>query len=67
MGTTQKLALWPDSWQNIFECLHAKGTKVESSGNFWAAIQQLERQFGYEQEKETEVKSETQTEDEAAI
>lgn len=45
------LELWPESWQNLFECVHAKGTTIKTQGNFWAAIQELERQFGYTPEE----------------
>jgi len=39
------LNLWRDSWQNLFECIHAPGTKIETKGNFWAALQELKSQF----------------------
>lgn len=42
-----ELKLWADNWQNLFECLHAADTKIDSKGNFWAVVQELEKQFGY--------------------
>ncbi len=38
----QPLLLHPESWQNIFDCI--RDSKINSQGNFWAAIQELERQ-----------------------
>ena len=37
------LLLHPDSWQNIFECI--RNSKLNTEGNFWAAIQEIERQL----------------------
>lgn len=36
------LLLHPDSWQNIFGCI--RKSTIKSEGNFWAAIQEIERQ-----------------------
>lgn len=38
------LLLHPDSWKNLIKCI--RHSKIESKGNFWAAVQELERQFG---------------------
>lgn len=46
MVTRTRLALWPDSWGCIFKSLHHEKTHIESVGNFWAAVQELEQQFG---------------------
>ncbi len=49
------LRLRATSWENLFDCLHRAGTQIKSEGNFWAAVQELERQFDYmtpEQRKE---------------
>lgn len=40
------LSLRQDSWENLFECIRASGTRIESKGNFWAAVQHLEAQLG---------------------
>lgn len=37
--------LWKTSWDEIFAGLHRAGTHINSHGNFWAAVQELERQF----------------------
>jgi hypothetical protein len=37
------LMLHPGSWQNIFDCI--RNSKIKSEGNFWASIQEVERQF----------------------
>lgn len=47
MPQKMALSLKPESWENLFDCLHAKGTSIKSNGNFWAAVQELERQFHY--------------------
>ena len=47
------LSLRKESWATIFETLHRKETKVESYGNFWAAIQYLEQQFEDQMGKES--------------
>jgi hypothetical protein len=41
------LRLRATSWENLFDCLHKAGTQIKSEGNFWAAVQELERQFDY--------------------
>jgi len=40
-----KLELMDTSWDNLFHCLRKLDTKISSEGNFWAAIQELERQL----------------------
>ena len=40
-----KLQLRTESWDNIFHCLRKPGTLINSEGNFWAAVQELERQL----------------------
>lgn len=37
------LLLHPDSWQNLFDCI--RKSSIKSEGNFWVAIQEIERQF----------------------
>jgi len=37
------LLLHPESWQNLFHCI--RHSTIKSEGNFWAAIQEIERQF----------------------
>jgi hypothetical protein len=37
------LSLKRDSWINLFACIRT--SKIESRGNFWAAIQHLEQQL----------------------
>lgn len=37
------LLLHPDSWKNIFVCI--RNSTIKSEGNFWAAIQEIERQL----------------------
>lgn len=41
------LSLWPESWENMFDCLHHKDTRIYSQGNFWAAVQAIEEQSAY--------------------
>lgn len=41
------LSLRPDSWENLFDCLHAAETRISAQGNFWAAVQSLESQCSY--------------------
>ena len=36
------LLLHPESWQNLFSCI--RNSTIKTEGNFWAAIQELERQ-----------------------
>lgn len=36
------LLLRPESWVNLFECI--RKSSINSKGNFWAAVQELERQ-----------------------
>lgn len=38
------VCLMPESWRTIFESLRHVDTRVHSLGNFWAAIQEAERQ-----------------------
>jgi hypothetical protein len=40
-----KLELMDTSWDNLFHCLRKSDAKISSEGNFWAAIQELERQL----------------------
>lgn len=37
------LLLHPESWTNLFKCI--RKSNINSEGNFWAAIQELERQL----------------------
>ena len=37
------LLLRPESWENLFLCI--RNSTIKSEGNFWAAVQELERQF----------------------
>lgn len=32
------------SWQNIFDTVRSKKTNISTLGNFWAALQEIERQ-----------------------
>lgn len=45
-----RLELSAVSWQNLFNTIRAQDPPIGSEGNFWAAIQHLERQF--EEKKE---------------
>lgn len=38
-----RLELMESSWENMFEVI--RNSKIESTGNFWAAIQHLEYQL----------------------
>ena len=42
-----QLNLWPESWENLFDCIHHAETRIRSQGNFWAAVQALEEQANY--------------------
>jgi hypothetical protein len=53
-----RLALRPESWETIFATIHGVGTKIESAGNFWAAVQSLEGQFGERARNELVTKGE---------
>ncbi len=37
------LLLHPESWENLFGCI--RESRINSEGNFWAALQEIERQF----------------------
>lgn len=39
------LLLHPESWRNIFDCVRESSIKLPTKENFWAAVQELERQF----------------------
>jgi hypothetical protein len=39
------LQLREESWGNLLYCLRKKDTVIDSEGNFWSAVQELERQF----------------------
>ena len=56
-----KAELWQDSWSNLFACIHAKGTVINAKGNFWASIQYLEDQLGWEPGKEAPPREGTKT------
>lgn len=49
-----KLTLMETSWENIFEVIRHRDTKLKSEGNFWAAILYLERQFEEAKKLKTE-------------
>ena len=38
-----KLGLMKSSWENLFEVI--RKNNLDTTGNFWAAVQHLERQF----------------------
>jgi len=38
-----KLELFESSWSNLFKVI--RQSNIKSEGNFWAAVQRLERQF----------------------
>ncbi len=40
------LLLHPESWENLFNCI--RESRINSEGNFWAALQEIERQFSEE-------------------
>lgn len=40
---TVGLLLRPESWENLFNCI--RESRINSEGNFWAALQEIERQF----------------------
>ena len=39
------LVLKESSWLNLIECIRSKNTNIDTRGNFWAAIQEMERQL----------------------
>lgn len=42
-----RVSIWlkPDSWQNLFAVIRSRETHIDSVGNFWAAVQEAERQL----------------------
>jgi hypothetical protein len=45
------IALKRSSWRNVMDSIRAGGTKIASVGNFWAAIQEVERQLAWHDQK----------------
>lgn len=43
--TDVSLVLKVSSWKNLFAVIRDKDTKLNTEGNFWAAIQHLESQL----------------------
>lgn len=51
----QGVYLNKESWENLLLTLHGAGsraTKIIPLGNFWATVQEIERQFGEQNPKD---------------
>ncbi len=52
------LGLRLDSWQNLFDVIRSEKTELDTRGNFWAAVQHLERQLPEELKLPEELRKE---------
>lgn len=48
------VAIKRSSWQNIFDTVRSKDSSISTLGNFWAALQEIERQVTENDEVRTD-------------